>query len=71
VANTARQQLGRPIGILCRPMFGPKHSSFLFAPLAIQWKITPLEEWKKLFLLSEQYGFVIASDECYSETIFR
>ncbi|QDL54578.1 succinyldiaminopimelate transaminase [Rhodoferax aquaticus] len=33
--------------------------------------VMPLEEWKKLFDLSDQYGFVIASDECYSEIYFR
>lgn len=26
-----------------------------------------LEEWQDLFALSDRYGFVIASDECYSE----
>jgi N-succinyldiaminopimelate aminotransferase len=31
----------------------------------------PLEEWRKLFELSDQHGFVIASDECYSEIYFR
>ena len=30
-----------------------------------------LEEWKKLFDLSDRYGFVIASDECYSEIYFK
>ena len=33
--------------------------------------VMPLDEWKKLFDLSDQYGFVIASDECYSEIYFR
>ena len=33
--------------------------------------VMPLEEWKMLFELSDQYGFVIASDECYSEIYFR
>jgi len=33
--------------------------------------VMPLEEWKKLFALSDRYGFVIASDECYSEIYFR
>ena len=28
-------------------------------------------EWKMLFDLSDRYGFVIASDECYSEIYFR
>ena len=30
-----------------------------------------LSEWKLLFELSDRYGFVIASDECYSEIYFR
>jgi len=33
--------------------------------------VMPLDEWKKLFDLSDRYGFVIASDECYSEIYFR
>lgn len=33
--------------------------------------VMPLDEWAKLFDLSDRYGFVIASDECYSEIYFR
>ncbi|HEY0202475.1 MAG TPA: aminotransferase class I/II-fold pyridoxal phosphate-dependent enzyme, partial [Burkholderiaceae bacterium] len=33
--------------------------------------VMPLAEWEKLFALSDQHGFVIASDECYSEIYFR
>jgi N-succinyldiaminopimelate aminotransferase len=33
--------------------------------------VMPLEEWRALFDLSDKYGFVIASDECYSEIYFR
>ncbi|WP_367846522.1 succinyldiaminopimelate transaminase [Rhodoferax sp. WC2427] len=33
--------------------------------------VMPLSEWQKLFELSDTYGFVIASDECYSEIYFR
>ena len=29
--------------------------------------VMPLDEWRMLFELSERHGFVIASDECYSE----
>ncbi|MDR3018524.1 succinyldiaminopimelate transaminase [Delftia acidovorans] len=32
--------------------------------------VMPLAEWEKLFALSDRYGFVIASDECYSEIYF-
>ncbi len=33
--------------------------------------VMPLSEWQKLFELSDKHGFVIASDECYSEIYFR
>ena len=33
--------------------------------------VMPLGEWEKLFALSDRHGFVIASDECYSEIYFR
>ena len=33
--------------------------------------VMSLQEWELLFKLSDQYGFVIASDECYSEIYFR
>ena len=33
--------------------------------------VMPLKEWEKLFAWSDQYGFLIASDECYSEIYFR
>lgn len=33
--------------------------------------VMPLDEWALLFELSDRHGFVIASDECYSEIYFR
>jgi N-succinyldiaminopimelate aminotransferase len=33
--------------------------------------VLTLEDWKELFDLSDRYGFVIASDECYSEIYFK
>jgi N-succinyldiaminopimelate aminotransferase len=33
--------------------------------------VMPLDEWRTLFELSDRHGFVIASDECYSEIWFR
>ena len=33
--------------------------------------VMSLEEWQTLFELSDRYGFIIASDECYSEIYFR
>lgn len=33
--------------------------------------VMTLSEWKALFEMSDRYGFVIASDECYSEIYFE
>ena len=33
-------------------------------------RVMALDEWRRLFELSDRYGFVIASDECYSELYF-
>ncbi|MBK7364444.1 MAG: succinyldiaminopimelate transaminase [Nitrosomonas sp.] len=33
-------------------------------------RVMTLDEWQQLFELSDRYGFVIASDECYSEIYF-
>ncbi|CAN5297850.1 succinyldiaminopimelate transaminase [soil metagenome] len=33
--------------------------------------VLSLDDWKELFALSDRYGFVIASDECYSEIYFK
>ncbi len=33
-------------------------------------KVMPLESWQQLFELSDRHGFIIASDECYSEIYF-
>ena len=33
-------------------------------------RVLDLEGWRALFALSDKYGFVIASDECYSEIYF-
>ncbi len=32
--------------------------------------VLTLDDWRELFALSDRYGFVIASDECYSEIYF-
>jgi N-succinyldiaminopimelate aminotransferase len=33
-------------------------------------RVMSMEEWRRLFELSDRYGFVIASDECYAEIYF-
>ncbi len=33
-------------------------------------RVIPQHEWHEIFALSDRYGFVVASDECYSEIYF-
>ena len=33
--------------------------------------VMTLDDWREVFALSDQYGFIIASDECYSEIYFN
>ncbi len=40
---------------------------FVCSPSNPTGNVMTLEEWRTLFTLSDKYGFVIASDECYSE----
>ncbi len=44
---------------------------FVCSPGNPTGSVMPLADWKTLFNLSDRYGFVIASDECYSEIYFR
>ena len=44
---------------------------FVCSPGNPTGSVMPLADWKTLFDLSDRYGFVIASDECYSEIYFR
>ncbi|HQR50139.1 MAG TPA: succinyldiaminopimelate transaminase [Methylophilaceae bacterium] len=34
-------------------------------------KVYNLDDWREIFTLADKYGFVIASDECYSEIYFE
>ncbi len=43
---------------------------YLCSPDNPTGRVADLDQWRRLFELSERYGFVIASDECYSEIYF-
>ncbi len=44
---------------------------YVCSPANPSGKVIGLQDWKRLFELSERHGFVIASDECYSEIYFE
>ena len=43
---------------------------FVCSPGNPTGKVLRLSDWQQLFALADRYGFVIASDECYSEIFF-
>lgn len=43
---------------------------FVCSPANPTGAVMGLEDWRTVFELSDRYGFVIASDECYSEIYF-
>jgi N-succinyldiaminopimelate aminotransferase len=43
---------------------------FVCSPGNPTGKVLRLDDWQRLFALADRYGFVIASDECYSEIFF-
>ena len=62
------------------PVYGEPHGSdsgwagvqlvYACSPANPGGAVMSLEHWKRLFELSDRHGFVIASDECYSEIYF-
>ncbi|HYX66096.1 MAG TPA: succinyldiaminopimelate transaminase [Burkholderiales bacterium] len=60
-----------------RPVYGQPESwdgvqlVYACSPANPSGRVMTLDEWRALFELSDRYGFVIASDECYSEIYFE
>ena len=52
-------------------VWGKTQLLFVCSPGNPTGAVMGLGEWELLFRLSDHYGFVIASDECYSEIYFR
>ena len=43
---------------------------YICSPANPTGRVMRLEQWKALFELSDRHGFIVASDECYSEIYF-
>ncbi|WP_090131793.1 succinyldiaminopimelate transaminase [Limnohabitans sp. Rim11] len=71
VPNTAENDYAADWDAVPADVWANTQLLFVCSPGNPTGKIMPLEEWQKLFELSDKYGFVIASDECYSEIYFR
>jgi N-succinyldiaminopimelate aminotransferase len=54
-------------GQIDEPTWARTQLLFVCSPGNPTGAVMPLSEWRHLFELSDRHGFVIASDECYSE----
>ena len=63
--NHAMDFASVPVGVLNRTQL-----VYVCSPGNPSGKVMSLEQWKTIFALSDQYNFVIAADECYSEIYF-
>ena len=64
--NHAMDFASVPVGVLNRTQL-----VYVCSPGNPSGKVMSLEQWKTIFALSDQYNFVIAADECYSEIYFN
>jgi N-succinyldiaminopimelate aminotransferase len=44
--------------------------AYVCSPANPTGRVLQLEDWRQLFALSDRHGFVVASDECYSELYY-
>ncbi|MBI1396967.1 MAG: succinyldiaminopimelate transaminase [Betaproteobacteria bacterium] len=61
---------GPDFGALPEESWSRTQLVYLCSPGNPTGRVLTLDEWKTLFDLSDRFGFVIASDECYSEIHF-
>jgi N-succinyldiaminopimelate aminotransferase len=57
-------------GVVPAPTFARTQLVYVCSPGNPTGKVMSLDDWAQLFELSDRHGFVIASDECYSEIYF-
>jgi N-succinyldiaminopimelate aminotransferase len=57
-------------GVVPTPTFERTQLVYVCSPGNPTGKVMSLDDWAQLFKLSDRHGFVIASDECYSEIYF-
>ncbi|WP_297574501.1 succinyldiaminopimelate transaminase [uncultured Deefgea sp.] len=67
---TASQRFQPDWGSVPEAVWARTQVAFTCSPGNPTGAVASLNDWRDLFALSDQYGFVIASDECYSEIYF-
>ena len=71
VPSVAERNFGADWGAVDAATWARTQLLYVCSPGNPTGAVMPLDEWRQLFELSDRHGFVIASDECYSENYFR
>jgi N-succinyldiaminopimelate aminotransferase len=69
--TTAESNYALNLGQLPDSVWARTQLAYVCSPGNPTGTVMTLEDWRQLFDLSDRYGFVIASDECYSEIYFE
>ena len=59
-----------PLNTVPEEVWADTHVIFVCSPGNPTGKVLSLDDWRAVFELADRHGFVIASDECYSEIWF-
>lgn len=59
-----------PLDGVPEDVWADTHLIYVCSPGNPTGKVLGLDDWRAIFALADQHGFVIASDECYSEIYF-
>jgi len=68
--NLPENRFGSDFDSLPESVWRDVQLAFVCSPGNPTGRVLSLQEWARLFELSDRYGFVIAADECYSEIYF-
>jgi N-succinyldiaminopimelate aminotransferase len=68
--QTAKNQFGLALESIAPAEWERVQLVYVCSPGNPAGRVLTLADWSSIFALSDQYGFVVASDECYSEIYF-
>ena len=70
VNAVAERAFAHDFGAVPDAVWGRTQLLYTCSPDNPTGRVLTRDDWRRLFALSDRYGFVIASDECYSEVYF-
>jgi len=70
VNTTADRGFAADYASIPQDVWGRTQLLYVCSPGNPTGKVLGLPEWKEIFALADRHGFIIASDECYSEIYF-